>query len=244
MKKIIIALLLVSSVFFIACDTAPETANVSKVTNYPNFTVNGDDIVYVQKGQPYVDAGVTVTENGVEIPYQVSVSGDYQGGNSIDTNIVDVYHVTYSAINQDGFAGSASRTVIVYEDSDLTSSIAGLYTSTVVRNGAGSAQYTDMEYILVWENANGTYSMSDGIGGYYAIGRAYGITYAAGPVTITANNVATNDYAPIPSFGVGDFGGNAVMSGLTANPVANTLSYTTIWDSGFTFVVTMTKVVL
>lgn len=244
MKKIAIIVLLITGSLFTACDNAAETSNVSRVTNYPNFTVHGDDVVYVQKGQPYVDAGVTVTENGLEIPYETSVSGDYQGGNSVDTNVVDVYHVIYSAVNQDGFSGSASRTVIVYENSDLTTSIAGLYKSTVVRNGAASAQYTNMEYILVWQNANGTYSMSDGIGGYYAIGRAYGVTYAAGPVTITANNIATNSYAPIPSFGVGAFGGTAVMSGLTANPGANTLSYTTTWDSGFTFVVTMTKVVL
>jgi hypothetical protein len=32
------------------------------------------------------------------------------------------------------------------------------------------------------------------------------------------------------------------MSGLTANSVNNTLSYTTIWDAGYTFVVTLTKV--
>jgi len=244
MKKIAVLLFMTSGIFFTACDTAPETANVSRVTSYPTFIVNGDDVVYVQKGQPYVDAGVIVTENGVEIPYETTVSGDYQGGSSLDTNVVDVYHVIYSAVNQDGFSGSASRTVVVYENSDLTTSIAGLYTSTVVRNGSASAQYTDMEHILVWKNTNGTYSMSDGIGGYYAIGRAYGVGYAAGPVTITANDVATNSYAPIPSFGVGAFGGNAVMSGLTANPGANTLSFTTTWDAGFTFVVTMTKIVL
>jgi len=244
MKKIIVILLMASGLIFTACDNAPETANVSRVTNYPNFTVHGDEVIYVLKGQTYVDPGVTVTENGIEIPYEVSISGDYRGGDSIDTNIVDVYHVSYSAVNQDGFSGSASRTVIVYENSDLTTSIAGLYKSTVVRNGASLAQYQNMEYILVWSNTDGTYSMSDGIGGYYAIGRGYGVGYAAGPVTITANDIATNNYAPIPSFGVGDFGGNAVMDGLTADPGANTLSFTTVWDSGFTFVVTMTKIVL
>lgn len=242
MKKVILSLLFICTVL-VSCED-DTTGGVSRITNYPEFTLLGDDVVYVQKGSPYVDAGVIVTEGGVEIPYETTVSGDYQGGTSVDTNVVDVYHITYSAQNQDGFSGSASRTVIVYENSDLTTSIAGLYRSTVVRNGAASAQYTNMEYILVWKNPNGTYGMSDGIGGYYAIGRAYGVGYAAGPVTITANDIPTNNFAPIPSFGVGDFGGNAVMSGLTANPGANTLSFTTVWDAGFTFVVTMTKVVL
>jgi hypothetical protein len=242
MKKVILSLLFIST-FLVSCDEN-STADVSKVTNYPEFTLLGDEIVYVQKGSAYTDAGVIVTEGGVEIPYQTTIVGDFRGGTSIDTDVVDIYRVIYSAQNQDGFSGSIARTVIVYEDSDLTTSIAGLYRSTVVRNGAASAQYTDMEYVLVWKNTNGTYSMSDGIGGYYAIGRAYGVGYAAGPVTITANDISTNSFAPIPSFSVGTFGGTAVMSGLTANPSDNTLSFSTEWDAGYTFVVTMTKVVL
>jgi len=101
-----------------------------------------------------------------------------------------------------------------------------------------------MEYVLVWKNTDGTYQMSDGIGGYYNIGRGYGVGYAAGPVIITANEISTNDYAPIPTFAVGAFGGVATMTGLTANPVDGTLSFSTDWDAGFTFDVTLTKVVL
>lgn len=242
MKKVILSLLFLCTVL-VSCES-DTTGGVSRVTGYPTFTVLGDDVIYVQKGTTYTDPGVIVTENGIEIPFQTTISGSYRGGTSIDTNVVDIYSVLYSAVNQDGFAGSASRTVIVYENSDLISSIAGLYKSTVVRNGVVSAQYANMEYVLVWQNANGTYEMSDGIGGYYNLGRGYGVGYAAGPVIITANNIATNNYAPIPSFGVGAFGGVANMSGLTANPVANTLSFSTTWDAGFTFVVTMTKVVL
>ncbi len=230
------------STVLVSC-SEDSTGNVSRITNYPEFTLKGSELIYLQKGATYTDPGVTVTEGGTEIPYETSVTGDFRGGTSVNTNVVDVYNVIYSAKNKDGFSGSASRTVVVYENSDLTSSIAGLYKSTVVRNGASSAQYTNMEHILVWKNANGTYGMSDGIGGYYAIGRSYGVGYAAGPVTITANDIPTNSYAAIPSFGVGAFGGTATMTGLTANPTNNTLSFTTTWDAGYTFVVTMTKVV-
>jgi len=229
--------------FLVSCES-DTTGNVSKVTNYPQFTLNGDAIIYVQKGDEFIDPGVIVTEGGVEIPYTTSVSGDYRGGTTLDTDIVDVYQIVYSAVNQDGFSGSISRTVIVYEDSDLITSISGLYKSTVVRNGVVSAQYANLKYVLVWKNTDGTYEMSDGIGGYYAIGRGYGTGYAARPVIITANDIATNNFAPIPSFGVGAFGGTATMSGLTANPATNKLSFSTTWDAGYTFVVTMTKVVL
>ncbi|WP_333878220.1 immunoglobulin-like domain-containing protein [Flavobacterium sp.] len=241
MKKIF--LFLVAGLLTVSC-SEDSTGDVSNVTYYPELTLIGDEVIYVQKGGSFTDPGITATESGVDIPYTTTVSGDFRGGTTVDTNVVDIYRIIYSAVNQDGFSGAVARTVIVYENSDLTTSIAGLYKSTVVRNGVSSAQYTNMEYVLVWRNTDGTYGMSDGIGGYYAIGRAYGVDYAAGPVTITANDIPTNNFAPIPSFGVGAFGGVAVMSGLTANPSANTLSYTTTWDAGFTFVVTMTKVVL
>jgi len=242
MKKVILSLLFISTAL-VSCDDN-TSADVSRVTNYPEFTLLGDEVVYVQKGSAYTDAGVIVTEGGVEIPHEITITGKYRGESSVNTDIVDIYTIIYSAVNQDGFAGSIARTVVVYEDSDLVTGISGLYTSTVVRNGAANPQYYDMEYVLVWKNSNGTYTMSDGIGGYYDLGRAYGAGYAAGPVTITAIDIATNTYAPIPSFGVGDFGGTAVMTGLTANPGAGTLSFSTEWDSGYTFVVTMTKVVL
>lgn len=242
MKKVILSLMLICTVL-ISCES-DTTSGVSRVTNYPQFTLLGDDVIYIQKGQPFTDPGVTVTEEGVEIPYTISISGSYRGGTTLDTNVVDIYNVVYSAVNQDGFSGSIARTVIVYEDSDLTTSITGLYKSTVVRNGVSGAQYTNMEYVLVWKNADGTYEMSDGIGGYYNLGRGYGVAYAARPVIITANNIATNSYAPIPSFPVGAFGGTATMSALTANPGAGTLSFSTVWSSGYTFAVTMHKVVL
>lgn len=241
MKKIFLFLFV--GLLAVSC-SEDSTGDVSRVTYYPELTLIGDNVIFVQKGGTFTDPGVIATEGGVEIPYTTKVTGDFKGGSSIDTNVVDSYQVVYTAVNQDGFKGTIARTVIVYEDSDLTSSIAGLYKSTVVRNGSSSAQYTNMKYVLVWKNADGTYGMSDGIGGYYAIGRAYGNGYAAGPVTITANNIPANDFAPVPAFTVGTFGGVCNMSGLTANPVNNTLSYSTVWDSGFTFVVTLTKVVL
>ena len=241
MKKVF--LIGIVSLLIFSC-SQDSTDNVSKVTHYPELTLLGDDIIYVQKGGVFNDPGIIAMEGENEIPYTTTISGDYQGGDSVDTNVIDVYHITYSAVNQDGFSGSVSRTVIVYEDSDLVNSISGLYTSTVVRNGVSKPQYTDMKYVLVWKNTDGTYQISDGIGGYYNIGRSYGVGYAAGPVIITANDISTNNYAPIPSFGVGAFGGVATMNGLTANPANNTLSFTTSWDAGFTFVTTMTKVVL
>ena len=85
--------------------------------------------------------------------------------------------------------------------------------------------------------------MTDGVGGYYNIGRGYGVTYAARPVNITANSITANDFT-VPNFSVGTFGGNAKMTGLTVNPATKKITFTTKWDgsSNGTFDVTLTQV--
>ncbi|MFT7592026.1 MAG: hypothetical protein ACI9UJ_001955, partial [bacterium] len=168
-------LLSLLAVCFVGCKDDAES--ISRVTNYPDFTMNGDDFIIHQLGDAFTDPGVTATEAGVDITVTSSASGLYQAGSSVDVNTSDEYHLSYSATNNDGFAGSVGRTVIVANNGDLTTSLEGLYTSTVVRNGSASPQYTDMAYVLVWKNADGTYEMSDGIGGYYNMGRGYGPNY-------------------------------------------------------------------
>ncbi len=237
MKKIF--LFLCAAAVFTACSES-DTSDVSRITNYPNFTLLGDDVIFVHKGDTFTDPGVVVTEGGTEIPYTSSVTGQFQGGTSIDTNVDDIYTITYTAVNQDGFSGSATRTVIVAEVGDLTTNIAGLYTSTVIRNGVGGAAYTDMEYILIWKTGANTYHVSDGIGGYYAIGRAYGNGYAA-PMDVTANDIPTNNFT-IPDYTVGTFGGNVHNNEFTVNPENHTIHFVSDWDSGYTFNVTLDQV--
>jgi hypothetical protein len=237
MKKIF--LFLCGVMLFTAC-SEDSSSNVSRVTNFPTFVLNGDAVMFVPKGSTFVDPGVLVTEGGVEIPYETSVSGEFRGGTSIDTNVDDIYTITYAAVNQDGFSGQASRTVIVYDNGDLSTSIAGLYTSTVVRNGASGAQYTDMEYIMIWNEGGNNYHMSDGIGGYYAIGRAYGNAYVA-PMDIIANDIPTNNFT-IPDYTVGTFGGTVENTDFTVNAEAGTIHFVSDWDSGYTFDVTLEQV--
>jgi hypothetical protein len=168
------------------------------------------------------------------------VTSEFNGLNAVDTNQPDIYHVTYSAVNQDGFAGTSTRTVIVAKQGNLIDDISGLYTSTVLRNGASGPQYTDMQYVLISKNEDGTYFLSDGIGLYYAVGRGYGNAYLA-PATIIANNISTNDFT-VPTFTVGTFGGDVDINQITVDPNAKTISFSSVWDAGYTFAVTLTQV--
>lgn len=242
MKKIVITLFLFCGLLLVSCEN-DSTANVSRVTYYPLISVVGNDPIFVQKGGAFSDPGAIATEGDKEIPFTTSVSGNYREGTSINTNIIDEYSVNYTATNVDGFKASGTRKVYVYNNGDLVNSLEGIYTSTVVRGGKSSAQYTDMGYILIWKNADGTYEMSDGFGGYYNIGRGYGTAYAGRPVIITANNIPTNNFS-IPNFSNDGFGGNIVMSEFTVNAESKTITFTSTWDgsSNGTFKVTLTQV--
>ncbi len=238
MKKII-TLLVIASAFFASCE-ADSTANVSSITNYPLLKLKGASTLFVVQGGSYSDPGVDATENGVAIQATTSGTGNYRGTTSIDTNKSDHYSQVYTATNKDGYKASASRDVFVYKNGDLVNSIEGIYTSTVVRNGSSGAQYTNMKYVLIWKNADGKYQMSDGIGGYYNIGRAYGFGYIAGPVTITANDIPNNNFTVSP-FIVNSFGGAGTMSSINVNPSTKKITYSTAWNI-YTFEVTLTQV--
>lgn len=242
MKKINLIILGLAFLGFSACEEE-TTAGLSKVTNYPLIEVAGPGTVYVPEGGTFTDPGVTATENGVEIDVKTTASGTYRGGSALDMNKADKYEVTYTATNADGFDGTASRTVWVYNTGDLINSIEGLYTATVVRNGSTGPQYTDMEYILIWKNDDGTYEMSCGIGAYYELGRGYGPGYKSGGAVITANNILLNDF-DVTDFSNDGFGGACEMTALTVDALNKKINYTTEWSFGYTFVTELTQVEL
>lgn len=239
MKKIIYSILTIC--LFASCSTSDSTGNVSRITNYPLFELIGDSEVIIPMGGEYDDEGVIATENGIEIPYNTSISGLFTGATSFNPNVADIYTFTYSATNADGFSGITSRTVIVSGNEDLNTGMAGLYKSTVTRNGILTPQYTSLEYVLIWKNTDGTYQMSDGIGGYYHYGRGYGVGYAAQGAIITVNDYSTNNFSYSP-FEVGGFGGDCVMSSLTVNAANNQVTFSTDWDAGYVFAVVLDKV--
>lgn len=228
-------------VFVLSSCSEDSTSDVSQVTNYPILELIGDETVIINQGSVFEDPGIIATENGSNIPYTSSVSGLFRGESTLNPNVVDIYTITYNAVNQDGFNGSITRTVIVANNDDLTAGIAGLYTSTVTRNGTLTAQYTDMEYVLIWENSDGTYELSDGIGGYYHVGRGYGVGYAAPGAIITVNDLATNDFS-YTAFSVGGFGGPCTMSAMTVDASAETINFSTDWSLGYVFDVALTQV--
>jgi len=99
----------------------PEgTVGISKITNYPTFTINGDPFMSIIKGQSFTDPGATAKEGSNDL--KVTVSG------SVNTGVAGLYDVTYSAVNKDGFAGTAVRKVAVLPSAVVAgATIAGDY---------------------------------------------------------------------------------------------------------------------
>ena len=98
---------------FVSCDTE-STDEVSFVTNYAVFEY--DDLVVIPLGGSFTP-NATATENGQVL--ETTVSG------SVNTNVVGVYDVSYSAENSDGFAASAFQTVVVHDPSIVGTDVSG-----------------------------------------------------------------------------------------------------------------------
>jgi len=115
---------------------------ISKITNYPDITVAGPAYVILAKGSAYTDPGVSAKAGSATVP--VVATG------LPDVNTAGVYTVTYTAKNSDGFAATASRTVVVYS-TDVTAQNNN-YSGSYARNTNGS--------LAVWTKlAPGVYSV-------------------------------------------------------------------------------------
>lgn len=235
----IFGLMLLISILTIGCKKDYEA---SKITYLPSIETNGDAIVLLHCGDTYEDVGATATANGETLEYTTSITGLYRGGTTLDTDVPDVYHIEYTAYNEDGFSASSSRTVIVACTGDLVNSIEGLYTSTVSRGGVLTAQYTNLKYILIWKESATTYGISDAGGGYYDIGRAYGPNYAAVGSIITANDISSNSFTATTATFPG-FGNILDLIGISVDANAKKITYTGQGDfTNSTFGITLTQV--
>ena len=241
-KKLRIIYLLTALLVFGFSGCKKKYDDIYKITYYPTFEVTGGDVIFNPFGTNFTDPGVKATEAGTEIPVTTVVKGDFFGGTSFDANATERYLYTYTATNSDGYAATASRLVYNVKTGDLINSLEGLYTSTVVRNKVVSAQYTNLEYVMITKTADNTFVLSDAIGGYYDIGRAYGASYRAPGMTVTSTDIPGNNFT-FGSSDVGSFGGAVTMKSMTVDAASKTINFECSWNV-YTFVITLKQVQL
>lgn len=219
-----------------------EYEDLYRITYYPTFEMTGDEVIFNTFGSNFTDPGIKATEGGKDIPVTTVISGDFFGGTSFNANATERYLFTYSATNSDGYEATASRLVYNVNSGNLVNSLEGLYTATVVRNKVVSAQYANLEYVMIAKSSANTYVLSDAIGGYYDIGRAYGAAYRAPGMTVTSTNIPGNSF----TFGtaeVGSFGGSVTMKSMTVDAANKTINFECTWNV-YTFVITLKQVQL
>jgi hypothetical protein len=88
-----------------------EVSDTASDTEAPVITINGNNPAVIDLGASYNDIGATVTDN-VNTNLGITVSGD-----QIDTSVAGTYTVTYTATDQAGNSVTATRTVIVGQNS-------------------------------------------------------------------------------------------------------------------------------
>ncbi len=137
-----------TSIGFMSCSGDDELTD-TRVTNFANFLLEGDEFMVVNVGEPFTDPGFTVTEGTEDITDKTVVTG------TVDTNTGGFYTITYKAVNKDNFSVSAERTVMVVNHDDLASAYF-----------AKTAKYEDAP-ITIYDNGDGTYTIDDVMGGYY-----------------------------------------------------------------------------
>ena len=160
---------------FVSCEK--ETEGISRVTVYPEISLKGDALLFIEKGTFFDDPGVTAMEGIEDITSSVTIIG------SLDTNKGGLYHLIYNAQNKDGFSARVERTIHVYDPKSVT---LGYYNTNIERLPSGS--YSDLSVLIYGISATEIY-ISDLLGGYYAQGRNYGPTYApAAILSILSDN--------------------------------------------------------
>lgn len=228
-----------------SCNNEPEVSDISRVTYFPDFTYEGPASALIPCNSDYQISPVMATEQGEQLPVTTDVLGITGSVPAVDITKADYYVETSSAINADGFPGSTVRDFWVACTGDLTTSIEGLYRSTVFRNGSSAPQYVGMKYILIRKVGVDQYEVSNADGGWYQFGRALGRNYASPGFIITAVDIPSNQFTFGPPVEVKSFGGPIYLTSLTVDPATKTIVMNSNWrDGDFLFEATMVQVPL
>lgn len=206
MKKNIfyaLLMLLTTVTSFTSCDN-DSSAGQTRITYYPVLTLNEGATMYVDKGSSFTDPGCKGELNGEDITSKIVTSG------SVDASKSGVYTLSYSAVNEDGFSASVSRTVIVTDPNDAHEGV--FYTDEdSYRDYSGQKAYGDAYSVIIVSNNDGeSYHVYDLLGGWYSQRAGYGDNYnMEGDVTFAEDGTMSLQSSYIAGWGDGlvDFSG-------------------------------------
>lgn len=197
------------------------TKDISEITYYATFDMQGDAYIILEVGTPYVEPGVTATADGIDLP--VVTEG------SVDSDVPAVYYINYSAVNDDGYSATVTRKVRIIEYGFDGTDISGTYAG--IRNNKDKGGT-----VTITKIGPGVYETDDILGGYYWQAVSYGPNYAAnGIFTENADGTWTSSQGYVPGWGDPTEAQDIVVDG-------GTITYFALMiDADFGFDVTLTK---
>lgn len=141
--------------------------NIHVVDNEkPVITLNGDNIIYLNKDSKYEEPGYEITDN-----YDKDINSKIKVTNNIDETKAGKYEVVYEAIDSSKNKAKVVRTVEVLDDSALTSSIKdftlkGLFTKTTLTYEENEYNYFNDTIFLGDSNTSFLYLKGKHISAY------------------------------------------------------------------------------
>jgi hypothetical protein len=158
-------------VLFSGCEKSTSTEDLSTITHFVTFELEGGDVLIIEKGEEYVEPGYTALEGETDVTSNVQVSGEV--GESLG-----VYELTYSAVNEDGYSSSTTRQVVVYDPTSPEDDISGEYVAEVVRTESdGTNPRPRTNSLAISKVTQGIFYVEGFLGNYYSIGSEYGSSY-------------------------------------------------------------------
>jgi Domain of unknown function (DUF5011) len=149
---------LILSFSILSCTKEEETANVSRITYYPEITLKGQQWNEIPVGGTFTDPGVIAKEGANTLVAKVN--------GTVDPTTPGVYTITYVATNKDGFTAEEYRYVGV-----ISSKVKGMDISGTYKRNAGQLGISNVTKIggniFYTDNVGGVAATNSGLGVYF-----------------------------------------------------------------------------
>jgi hypothetical protein len=241
MRKLILMLIISLSFITFSCKEI-TTQDTSIITNYVTFEFPdaigtdqlGNEMVIIEKGSDYDINLNYVAMEGTEEVQDVQIDG------TLDTSTPGYYPISYSAVNQDGYAAGKTKGIFV-SNPDVTTDISGSYTATVYRTPTGET-FTAGYPVTVTKITDGIFYFDRLLGSYYYDGygySAYGSYFVHGFLALNEDN-SFSLTSPNASYSPAWHDRLGGLDSGSYDPETNTITINTIYAGGRVFHVTMT----
>lgn len=230
MKRILYSILVCMSFVFGSCDKTTE--DTSKITNFVTLERKGDELMFLDKGQAYIEPGYSAEMSGQDVTSSVHVEGE------VDVNTPGIYPIVYSAYNEDGFAKTFTRTIYV---SDNTPTILkpGVYTVAAgsTRTVPSVIAYSGYQ-VSIYQVEPNVYYITDFLGGWYDKRANYGSAYAmVGKFQLNSDNTITPLESHVAAWG----DSMDAMKNATFDPATETLKWSIDYAGQLSFDIILKK---